>query len=82
MQINFAIHVDSRAALSAVVNNNPPPRCRIKGETHLPLHNNQDHWLKDHSGERGNQRADHLAKTTTTYQYSNIEYNIVTPREA
>ena len=76
----YAIHVDSRAALSAVANKNTThPRAAEVRDKLINLNKATKitlHWIKGHSGVRGNERADHIAKSTAT-QIHNIEYNAI-----
>ena len=62
----YAINVDSQAALKAIATSKStnPSVIQIRTETHnlLPKNKVKFHWVRGHTGNCGNERADFLAK--------------------
>ena len=74
---SYAIHVDSKAALFSIANkyttqpiavNIRKALIELRNSTYISLH-----WVRGHSGIRGNERADYLAKIVASHK-SNTEY--------
>ncbi|KAJ4426135.1 hypothetical protein ANN_26944 [Periplaneta americana] len=79
-KISYAIHVDSQAALFAIANKRTTHPIAVyirkkiitlKKSTHISLN-----WVRGHTGIRGNERADYLAKIAASYK-STIAYNSI-----
>ena len=80
VHISYAIHVDSQAALYAIANRRTTQPIAVyirkkiitlKKSTQISLN-----WVRGHTGIRGNERADYLAKIAASYN-NTITYNSI-----
>jgi ribonuclease HI len=76
----YAINVDSKAALLAIANKHSTHHLaedtrrkiiKLRTTTKITFH-----WIKGHTGLKGNERADYLAKTVASYN-PNITYGTI-----
>jgi ribonuclease HI len=64
---SYAINVDSKAAILAIANKHSThPLAIITRRKTIELRITF-HWIKGHTGLKGNERADYLARTVATY---------------
>jgi len=68
---SYSINVDSKAALLAIANKHTthplPVVIKVKAITLRNSTSITFHWVKGHTGLKGNERADYLAKTVARY---------------
>jgi hypothetical protein len=77
---SYAIHVDSKAALLAIANKHSTHPLAVDTRRKIiELRTTTTitfHWIKGHTGLKGKERADYLAKTVASYN-SNITYDAI-----
>ena len=77
---SYSINVDSKAALLAIANKHTthplPVVIKVKAITLRNSTSITFHWVKGHTGLKGNERADYLAKTVARYNTTIAYYEI------